>query len=82
MEVVKIRMQTSATGHKTTIDVVKELGLRGLFKNSVSTLQRDVPFNTIFFTLNAKGREVVLRGTNKKNPNSVEAFGIGAGSAM
>merc|ERR1712065_9983 len=54
MEIVKIRMQVQGTlpadvPRKTTMEVVKELGIRGLYKGSAVTLMRDVPFSLIFF---------------------------------
>lgn len=51
MELVKIRMQMQALeGTKTsTINVVKELGLTGLYKGVLATWARDVPYSIIFF---------------------------------
>ena len=63
MEAVKIRMQmaTITIGDKSsimsvqrvpsTLEVVKDLGFRGLYRGSVATLSRDVPFSMIFFQL-------------------------------
>jgi hypothetical protein len=63
METVKIRMQMAAISipAKTsvatvqsvpsTMSVVKELGVKGLYRGSVATLSRDVPFSMIFFQL-------------------------------
>lgn len=62
METVKIRMQmatissaASIAGNvaiqniPSTFSVVKDLGLRGLYRGSVATLSRDVPFSMLFF---------------------------------
>ena len=63
MEAVKIRMQI-ATGsgsgdfsRRSTMDVVKELGLRGLYRGSSATLSRDIPFSMIFFQLSSSLKE-------------------------
>lgn len=52
MEVSKINMQMLALqgqANKSTLTVVKELGLRGLYRGTPATLLRDVPFSFIFF---------------------------------
>lgn len=63
METVKIRMQMAAiaTSEKTsvatvqsvpsTMSVVKDLGIKGLYRGSMATLSRDVPFSMLFFQL-------------------------------
>ena len=52
MEIVKIRMQTLGkdAGRVSTMDVVRELGLRGLYQNSAATLMRDIPFSMGYFS--------------------------------
>jgi len=53
MEIVKIRMQVQGTlppeKRKPAAQVVKELGIRGLYKGTPVTLLRDVPFSVLFF---------------------------------
>lgn len=56
MEIVKIRMQLM---NKKGIDkpvgqVVRELGLRGLYKGTSATLLRDIPFSVVFFATYGK----------------------------
>ncbi|PVV01074.1 hypothetical protein BB560_004524 [Smittium megazygosporum] len=68
MEVVKIQLQVAtqpsvaenaAQTHTppkkplSAIQVVKSLGIKGLYRGSVATLLRDVPFSIIFFPLSA-----------------------------
>jgi hypothetical protein len=53
MEIVKIQLQLAATnggtGNFRLSDVVRSLGLRGLYRGTVSTLCRDIPFSILFF---------------------------------
>lgn len=49
MEIVKIRMQT-AQGQTTTMQVVRELGLAGLYTGARATLMRDIPFSMLYFS--------------------------------
>lgn len=48
MEIVKIRMQTSTS--QTTMQVVKELGFKGLYMGAPATLLRDIPFSMLYFS--------------------------------
>eukprot|EP00698_Gefionella_okellyi_P003869 TRINITY_DN13588_c0_g1_i1.p1 TRINITY_DN13588_c0_g1~~TRINITY_DN13588_c0_g1_i1.p1 ORF type:complete len:351 (-),score=75.15 TRINITY_DN13588_c0_g1_i1:60-1058(-) len=54
MEIVKIQMQVSKAPASV---VLKQLGLAGLYKGSVSTLIRDIPFSAVFFPLHARGKK-------------------------
>jgi solute carrier family 25 (mitochondrial aspartate/glutamate transporter), member 12/13 len=53
MEIVKIRMQTMAfkpvEERMSTMQVIRHLGLRGLYRGTPATLLRDVPFSFIIF---------------------------------
>ncbi len=55
MEITKIQLQLqgsrSGTKKITALDVVKQLGLKGMYKGTFATLSRDVPFSLIFFSL-------------------------------
>ncbi|KAJ2707286.1 mitochondrial aspartate-glutamate transporter agc1, partial [Coemansia spiralis] len=42
-----------APGGVTAMGIVRELGLRGLYKGTAATLLRDVPFSLLFFPLQA-----------------------------
>ncbi|KAJ1944457.1 mitochondrial aspartate-glutamate transporter agc1 [Kickxella alabastrina] len=60
MEIVKIRLQVAATQPGaaaqplTALAVVRQLGLRGLYRGTAATLLRDVPFSLVFFPLQAQ----------------------------
>ena len=53
MEITKIRMQMQATlpieQRMNTLQVVKSLGIRGMYTGTPATLCRDVPFSILFF---------------------------------
>lgn len=57
MEIVKLRLQVQAAAggaaaaqQLTPGQIVRELGPRGLYKGSMITIARDVPYNVVFFT--------------------------------
>jgi len=87
MEIVKIRMQLAAlNGVKTTPgQIVKELGLAGLYTGATATLARDIPFSIVFFA--SYGELKDRWATNDDGTvdfNKVLASGMmaGAGSAV
>eukprot|EP01036_Dinobryon_divergens_P027510 gene27510-36299_t len=53
MEITKIRMQMQAllpaAERQNLIQVVRSLGLRGMYSGTLATLSRDVPFSLLFF---------------------------------
>lgn len=53
LEIVKIRLQVAGEiaggGKVRALDVVRELGLFGLYKGARACLLRDVPFSAIYF---------------------------------
>lgn len=52
VEIVKVRLQTqphNGSRPKSTLEVIKELGLRGLYSGSIVTIARDVPSSALFF---------------------------------
>lgn len=93
METVKIRMQMAAiTSAKSgvlivnsvpsTFSVIKDLGLRGLYRGSFATLSRDVPFSMIFFELFASFKSF-FKDQTKSNDlefKYIFASGISAGA--
>lgn len=92
MEIVKINSQMagqialkSGTTPKTSWEIVRELGVRGLYRGTPATLMRDVPFSFIFFPLSAflkkqaADRDKAAGGTGKVSFQAVFWSGIGAG---
>ncbi|KAG0264579.1 hypothetical protein BG011_006565 [Mortierella polycephala] len=60
MEIVKIQMQVAGAQklepgeqRPTAMGIVRNLGLRGLYRGTPATLLRDVPFSIMFFPLNS-----------------------------
>jgi solute carrier family 25 aspartate/glutamate transporter 12/13 len=53
MEIVKIRMQMQAllpaAERQSTVEVVKNLGIKGMYRGTFATLSRDVPYSILFF---------------------------------
>lgn len=77
MEITKINLQVTgasgASGLKpSTLDVVKGLGSRGLYKGTAATLCRDVPFSLLFFPSLS-----ILKALVPKNPDgSIPFYGV------
>ena len=96
METVKIRMQMAAInmarstssnsvavqGIPSTLSVVKDLGLKGLYRGSLATLSRDVPFSMIFFQLFASFKNAFVDRTKSKELEFPYIFvsGVSAGA--
>ena len=94
METVKIRMQmaTILTSGKSstvtfpsapsTMSVVKDLGIKGLYRGSLATLSRDVPFSMLFFQLFAsfKSHFAEKQGKTDLEFQYIFASGISAGA--
>ncbi|OMJ17489.1 Mitochondrial substrate carrier family protein X [Smittium culicis] len=51
MPIGKYSTVASMPSNVTAIGIVKNLGIRGLYKGTLATLMRDVPFSIIFFPL-------------------------------
>ena len=60
MEIVKVRLQTQAKDvkQKNSLDLIKELGVRGLYNGSALTLARDIPSSAVFFALYTAMKQV------------------------
>jgi len=57
LEIVKIRLQVQGEDkgvvRKSALTIVRELGLRGLYKGAAACLLRDIPFSGIYFPVYA-----------------------------
>lgn len=84
MEIVKIQMQlakSSEPPHRTSIfTVVRRLGIKGLYRGTLATLCRDVPFSMIFFQSFASCKAFLSKGDSTKAILPVLLSGIIAGS--
>lgn len=49
LEIVKIRLQIAGKQSITAIQIVRDLGLKGLYRGVSACLLRDVPFSAIYF---------------------------------
>lgn len=86
MEMVKINSQMASviaaktnTVAKTSSQIVRELGLRGIYRGTAATLLRDVPFSFIFFPASAYFKQLAKDENGKVSFAAVFASGIGAG---
>ena len=53
MELLKINAQMAGKDH-STVDFIKRVGLKGMYKGLFATLARDVPFSMMYFSLYAR----------------------------
>lgn len=82
MEITKIRMQMQALlpveERVNAVQLVRQLGIRGLYSGTVATLTRDVPFSLIFFPGYANLKALLA---DEKGNNSIASLLIAGGSA-
>eukprot|EP01087_Luapelamoeba_hula_P022554 TRINITY_DN8115_c0_g1_i1.p1 TRINITY_DN8115_c0_g1~~TRINITY_DN8115_c0_g1_i1.p1 ORF type:complete len:812 (-),score=140.28 TRINITY_DN8115_c0_g1_i1:58-2493(-) len=80
-ELVKIRMQmqTPDGPKKSPITIMRELGIRGMYRGVNATLLRDVPFNAIYFSSYAYFKQVLKNSDGSLSGYSLFAAGMGAG---
>lgn len=75
LEIVKIRLQVAGeiatTRRLGAMEVVKDLGVRGLYKGAPACLLRDIPFSGIFFPLYAHLKKF---SANKEGYNSIPSL--------
>jgi solute carrier family 25 aspartate/glutamate transporter 12/13 len=83
MEIVKIRLQMQTRGgaeQKTAGQIVRHLGIRGLYRGVGATLMRDAPYGAIFFPLYARFSKF-LGGENPQAHHTVAAGLVAGGGA-
>ncbi len=82
MEIVKIRMQMQAllpaAERKTTMEVVRALGVKGMYSGTLATLARDVPFSILFFPGYANVKKLLA---DEKGENSMVSTLLSGGIA-
>eukprot|EP00128_Syssomonas_multiformis_P000511 Colp12_sorted_trinity150504_noHs@31777 len=87
MELIKINLQVAGATAKpgeprpTAIGVIKQLGIRGVYKGTASTLLRDIPFSVVFFPSAANVRELGMQ-PDGTIPFSYTLLGGMVGGAM
>ena len=83
MEIVKINMQMAGVNaapgipRPNTMDVVRDLGLKGLYRGTLATLSRDVPFSFLFFPSLS-----LFKSMAPKNPDGTVPFSSVFGSGI
>ena len=84
MEMLMITMMTRAAEDgrkpKSLTHLVRELGLPGLYRGTLATLARDVPFSMVFFSMNAAVKERLADDNGSVSIGRVFLAGITAGS--
>jgi solute carrier family 25 aspartate/glutamate transporter 12/13 len=90
LEIVKIRLQVqgeaaqvAGTPRVGAVAIVRELGIKGLYKGAAACLLRDIPFSAIYFSVysNLKKR-VFHEGLEGKRLNPLELLAAGAIAGM
>lgn len=81
-----IRMHVQATlpenQRSTMINVVRNLGIKGLYTGSLTTLARDVPFSILFFPVYANLKSsLAYKEGEKKGQNSIPSQLLAGGAA-
>eukprot|EP00281_Chroomonas_sp_CCMP1168_P035838 CAMPEP_0206238540 /NCGR_PEP_ID=MMETSP0047_2-20121206/14874_1 /ASSEMBLY_ACC=CAM_ASM_000192 /TAXON_ID=195065 /ORGANISM="Chroomonas mesostigmatica_cf, Strain CCMP1168" /LENGTH=305 /DNA_ID=CAMNT_0053663091 /DNA_START=27 /DNA_END=944 /DNA_ORIENTATION=+ len=84
MEITKIRMQMYEAAPGETVNqmavlsnMVKEMGIRGMYQGTVSTFMRDVPFSIVYFSLYG----VIRRKIADENGKISSTGALGASTA-
>ena len=92
LEIVKIRLQVQgetaqvllaqgieAPAARTAVQIVKELGLVGLYRGASACFLRDIPFSGIYFPAYAAAKKFVAGDTDKIQPHHLLIAGAMAG---
>ena len=84
MEITKIQLQLQGSRGPnakqiTAIDVVRQLGLRGMYRGTFATLARDVPFSLTFFSMVSWLKNMGIKPGEATPLSTIFASGIIAG---
>lgn len=83
IEIIKIRLQTAGEvkdGHKVKArELIRDLGISGLYKGVKMCLLRDVTFATIYFSTYANLKKFFADANGYNSPGSLLGAGICAG---
>ncbi|CAG8462689.1 12264_t:CDS:2 [Dentiscutata erythropus] len=89
LEIVKIRLQIQGEiaknvdiPRKSAVQIVKELGLFGLYRGASACLLRDIPFSGIYFSTYAHIKKDFFGETPDKKCSIVELLIAGAAAGM
>lgn len=82
MEMLMINMQSNAAKGRsgTMVQLIRDLGLPGLYKGTAATLFRDIPFSVVFFSMNSSLRQYLTDDKGHLPISKVFLAGIAAGS--
>ena len=84
MEIVKIRMQMQALlppeQRMNAVQVVKNLGIAGMYRGSAATWARDVPYSVVFFPGYAHLKHMFADNNGNNSMTSVLLSGTFAGA--
>lgn len=85
LEIVKIRLQVQGemgAVKKSGLQIVKELGLVGLYKGAAACLLRDIPFSGIYFTAYSHLKKDYYGESESKKLSMLELLSAGAIAGM
>ena len=88
LEIVKIRLQVqgemapAGTKFVGAVEVVRGLGLRGLYKGASACLLRDIPFSAIYFTTYSHIKTDGFGESKEKRLSALELLAAGAVAGM
>lgn len=79
MEIVKIQMQLAQvdTSRNLLFRVVSELGFKGLYRGTLATLSRDIPFSIIFFETFAQLKRKFISKSSTSSIQTVHSLTAG-----
>ncbi|KAI8898778.1 mitochondrial carrier domain-containing protein [Globomyces pollinis-pini] len=81
MEIVKIQLQVSNNRKINTTELIKSMGIKGLYRGTTATLARDVPFSIIFFSFVSMFKDLgTEKGQTKPKFSTIFGSGVLAGA--